>query len=655
MFQLEKIQRAMSSGAGTITLANSALKSGEPLHAKQADAPPGLAIVHVVRQFHPGMGGLENFVEQLAMHQRAHGHAVTIVTLDRIFDDPTEQRLAPIEILNGVKIERVPFRGSVRYPIAPRVLGSIKHADIVHVHAVDFFCDFLAATAWLYRKPLILSTHGGFFHTPFLRNFKRLFFNVVTRASISQYAAVIACSEEDYRTFAPIARSRLTLIPNAVDIDKFEGLADPSSRTLIYFGRLAPNKQVVRLIDWFAGLSRRGDWRLIIAGKATGVGVAELINQTQVAGISSRVEIYDAPTRDDLLQLISRSGSYCCASSYEGFGLAAIEGASAGLYPVLSDIPAFRESVRRLGFGILVDFENPSSWTSSYDLFERSFAAFRASFSKEQIKHQVSQFGWREAADQFEAVYMRVLGRSKRRVGRVAIDVLDEDSAIATILENAANERSRMFTFCNAHTVNLATSDSNLRQALQDAIVLNDGIGVDVASRTLFGTPFPSNLNGTDLIPKLLASTELPLRVYFLGGKPGVAKAAAREAARRYPGMTVAGTCHGYFDAVHAASVVRNIQRSKANLILVAMGQPRQEIWASENFRQFNGPVICVGALFDFLAGEVSRAPSWMRQRRIEWVFRLLNEPRRLGKRYLIGNAVFLMRVVRQRWFGTRL
>jgi alpha-1,3-mannosyltransferase len=267
----------------------------------------------------------------------------------------------------------------------------------------------------------------------------------------------------------------------------------------------------------------------------------------------------------------------------------------------------------------------------------------------------VSQFGWPEAADQFEAVYMRVLGRSKRRVGRVAIDVLDEDSAIAIILENATNERSRMFTFCNAHTVNLATSDSNLRQALQDAIVLNDGIGVDVASRMLFGSPFPSNLNGTDLIPKLLASAELPLRVYFLGGKPGVAKAAAREVARRYPRVTVAGTCHGYFDAVDSASVVPNIQRSKANLILVAMGQPRQEIWASENFRQFSGPVICVGALFDFLAGEVSRAPSWMRQRRIEWVFRLLNEPRRLGKRYLIGNAVFLMRVVRQRWFGTRL
>ena len=644
----------MRSRTATLKRTRPALTS-EECPPGMLDAPPALTIVHVVRQFHPGVGGLENFVEQLARHQRAQGHAVKVVTLDRIFDDPAEARLAANEILDGVKIERVPFRGSVRYPVAPRVLGCIEDADIVHVHAVDFFCDFLAATAWLHRKPLVLSTHGGFFHTPFLRNFKRLFFNVVTRASVSQYAAVIACSEEDRRTFAPIARSRLTLIPNAVDIDKFDGLADPSSRTLIYFGRLAPNKQLTRLIDWFAGLSRRGDWRLIIAGKATGVRASELINQTEAAGVSSRVEIYDAPTRDDLVQLISRSGAYCCSSSYEGFGLAAIEGASAGLYPVLSDIPAFRESVCRLGFGMLVDFENPSSWTASYDLFERSFGAFHSSFSNGQVRNQVLQFGWPQAADQFEEVYTRVVGRSKRRVGAVAVDVLDEASAIAAILEKAADRRSGMFTFCNAHTVNLAAGDPDLCQALQQATILNDGIGVDVASRMLFGSPFPNNLNGTDLIPKLLASTESPLRVYFLGGKPGVAKSAAREVARRCPGITIAGTSHGYFDAVHAADIVQEIQRSEANLILVAMGQPRQELWAAEHFEHFSGPVICVGALFDFLAGEIPRAPTWMRKRRIEWLFRLLNEPRRLGKRYVIGNLVFLARIGWQKCFGTRL
>lgn len=612
-------------------------------------------IVHVVRQFHPGVGGLEDFVANLAAQQLARGHDVRVVTLDRIFDDPTARRLPARAEWDGISIERVPYRGSGRYPIAPRVLRSISHADIVHVHGVDFFCDFAAATAWLHEKPLVLSTHGGFFHTPFLRSFKRLYFNTVTRASLSQYAAVIACSEEDYRTFAPVARSRMELIPNGVDVAKFEGLGDPKSRTLIYFGRLAPNKQLTRLIDWFAGLSRRGHWRLVIAGKPTGVDPAELIGRAQAAGISDRFELRETPSSADLVKLISRSTSYCCASSYEGFGLAAIEGASAGLYPVLSDIPAFRESLRRLGFGMLVDFENPGSWDDSYDLFERSIASFHNDFTKQQVRRQLSQFGWPDAARRFEEVYARVLGCSKRRIGPVSIDVLDEDSVLSSILDKAAAGQGAMFAFCNAHTVNVAAGDANLRQALRGATVLNDGIGVDIASRTLFGSSFPQNLNGTDLIPKLLASARIPLRLYLLGGRPGVAKAAARNIAHQYRGLSVVGTSHGYFDAAATPAVVREIQRSGANLILVAMGQPRQEIWTAQHFGKFGGPAICVGALFDFLAAEVPRAPAWMRKHRIEWIFRLLNEPRRLGTRYVIGNAVFLIRVVSQKWFGARL
>ena len=641
--------------SGRTAIAGFSLPDAETHEAMVADRWRPLTIVHVVRQFHPGVGGLEDFVEHLAARQLASGNDVSVVTLDRIFDEPTELRLPASDVHDGISVIRLRFRGSVRYPIAPGVLRAIADADIVHVHGVDFFCDFLAATAWLHRKPLLLSTHGGFFHTPFLRSFKRLFFNVVTRTSLSQYAAVIACSEEDYRTFAALTRSRLTLISNAVDIDKFDGLADPSSHTLIYFGRLAPNKQLTRLIAWFAGLSQRGDWRLVIAGKATGVGLAELTKQAQLAGVSDRVEFYDAPTRKDLVQLISRSASYCCASSYEGFGLAAIEGASAGLYPVLSDIPPFRDSVRRLGFGMLVDFKHPPSWDASYDQFERSIAAFRAHFSKGRIAHQVAQFSWKEAAREFDEVYARVLGQSKRRIGRVQVDVLDERSAMAAILDKATSGQAGMFAFCNAHTANLAERDVEFREALEHATVLNDGVGLDIASRALFGRAFPQNLNGTDLIPKLLASAQSPLRIYFLGGKAGVAKAAAREVARRYAGITVVGTHQGYFDAVQTRSIVRKIQRSRANLVLVAMGQPRQEIWASQHFREFSGPVVCVGALFDFLAGEVSRAPTWMRERRMEWLFRLLNEPRRLGKRYVIGNVVFLARIALQRWFGTRL
>ena len=235
------------------------------------------------------------------------------------------------------------------------------------------------------------------------------------------------------------------------------------------------------------------------------------------------------------------------------------------------------------------------------------------------------------------------------------VDTLDRNRAAATILEKAAALAPMMVTFCNAHTVNLASGDAEFREALKCATVLNDGVGLDIASKALFGTSFADNLNGTDFVPHLLGSADKPLRVYFIGGAEGVAEAASLAAASRYPQIEVAGIAHGYFGDEESEKIIEEVRGSGANLVLVAMGQPRQEIWASRNFERIAGPVICVGALFDFLAGRVPRAPAWMRKCRIEWAFRLVNEPRRLARRYLAGNPIFLARVVRQKWFGSRI
>jgi alpha-1,3-mannosyltransferase len=631
----------------------SALASDAPQRRDQVEER--LNIVHVVRQFHPGIGGMENFVEQLAHQQLASGHHVRVATLDRIFGEPEGRTLPVRETFDGIEIVRVPFAGSVRYPVAPRILRSIRNADLVHVHGVDFFCDFLAATAWLHRKPLILSTHGGFFHTPFLRRFKKLYFDVVTRTALSQFGAVIACSEEDNRRFASVAGRRLTLIQNPVDVGKFAGRADPFAHNLIYFGRLAPNKELRRLIAWFAGLASRGDWRLIVAGRPMGTTVAELASDARSAGVADRVEFHELPTDDELRALISRSSVYCCSSSYEGFGLAPVEAASAGLFPVLSDIPPFRTTLERLQFGLMVNFEDRSSWDDSYDQFEQSLTEFQAGFSKDRIGANVADFGWRRAAHRFEGIYARVLGRSVRRIGSVSVDVLDRETAVATILTSAAERQPLMVAFCNAHTVNVAGRDGQMREALGSAVVLNDGIGADIASRALFRRGFPANLNGTDFVPHLLASAAAQLRVYFLGAGEGVAEAAAREVAGRFPHVRIAGTGHGYFRDQETPSVLQAIRQSGADMVLVAMGQPRQEIWAARHYQELGIPVICVGALFDFLAGSIPRAPAWMRQRRIEWLYRLWKEPRRLGGRYVIGNAAFLLNLFRQKCFGTRI
>src|SRR5262249_783751 len=117
-------------------------------------------IVHVVRQFYPAVGGFENVVLELASAQVAAGHKVLVVTLDRLFN--ANGVLPARDVVCGAEIVRISYFGSQRYPLAPSAINFIRNADIVHVHAIDFFFDYLAWTKPLHRKKLIVSTHGGF-------------------------------------------------------------------------------------------------------------------------------------------------------------------------------------------------------------------------------------------------------------------------------------------------------------------------------------------------------------------------------------------------------------------------------------------------------------------------------------------------------------
>ena len=151
-----------------------------------------MRIVHVVRQFHPAVGGMEDVVKALASAQIRGNHQVRVVTLDRIFNAPKAARLPRFENLGGIEVVRVPYVGSKRYPIAFSAIRHIRDADIVHVHGIDFFFDYFAWTAPFHRRRLVVSTHGGFFHTGFAARLKQFYFKTVTRLSLSRYAAVAA-------------------------------------------------------------------------------------------------------------------------------------------------------------------------------------------------------------------------------------------------------------------------------------------------------------------------------------------------------------------------------------------------------------------------------------------------------------------------------
>lgn len=233
--------------------------------------------------------------------------------------------------------------------------------------------------------------------------------------------------------------------------------------------------------------------------------------------------------------------------------------------------------------------------------------------------------------------------------------VLPQISVMGQSIVNASVEATvqailapgrRCISFLNAHCVNVATRDPYYNAALARAdMVLPDGIGVELAAK-MEGKVIAANLNGTDLAPKLLRdAAQQGLSVFLFGGKPGTAERAADTICRQVPGLRIAGTRDGYGGVQDA---VEAINASGADILLVAMGVPLQELWVDRNFDQLNARIcLSVGGLLDFWAGNVRRAPKMVRKAKAEWVWRLMMEPRRLAKRYLIGNVTFLLHAAR--------
>lgn len=211
--------------------------------------------------------------------------------------------------------------------------------------------------------------------------------------------------------------------------------------------------------------------------------------------------------------------------------------------------------------------------------------------------------------------------------------------------------RARRVYFVNAHTLNLAAEDAAYRAVLNAAdYVFGDGTGVRWAAR-MRGIRVRDNVNGTDLVPELLAATDgRGYRCFLLGAEPHIVQRAARWAAARFSGWQFVGWHHGFLDAELNRQVIEQINGLRPHLLLVAQGNPLQERWIDRHSAELRVAVAMgVGGLFNFWSGAVPRAPWWMRRWGIEWVWVLLQQ-RHKARRYLVGNPKFLMRALADAW-----
>ncbi len=222
--------------------------------------------------------------------------------------------------------------------------------------------------------------------------------------------------------------------------------------------------------------------------------------------------------------------------------------------------------------------------------------------------------------------------------------------ASTELIKAAIADRKTRVVFANAHVVNeMATRAGYSRVVATADQIYADGSGLAVAAR-LAGTPLADNVNGTDLFPRLTAdAAKAGVTIFLLGGRPGTAEAARTRMTGFGLGAAIAGAHHGYFapGSADEDAAIAAANASSAHIVLVGMGVPMQDEWIARIGDRLKAPVrVGVGGLFDFFAGNVSRSPHLFRIIGCEWVWRLALEPRRMARRYLIGNAMFMARAI---------
>lgn len=364
-----------------------------------------MKILHVLRQYTPSVGGLENYVTALVREQQQLGHTCDILTLNKLFHG-TKAKLPARDQINGAEIYRIPFIGKRRFFLPLLNPKRFAPYDVVHVHNTDPMYDVTAALKPLHKKPMVCTTHGGFFHTGFMASFKKVYFQTVTRAGARAYDRIVACSENDERIFRNIS-NRVVLVPNAVDpLGDFTA----TGSDFLYIGRLSENKQIDRLLTTHKELIfRHGPRHLHIVGPEFDVTRDQLQAQITALGIAPHVTVHGYLEQADLQTLAKTCGFFVSASRFEGFGMTLIEAMSVGLVPLVQPNASFQDLLRQADTGLLVDHADPADAADHI----AHFIAGSQDANRLQARTFAKQFNWRALAEKMDNVYQEITAATR--------------------------------------------------------------------------------------------------------------------------------------------------------------------------------------------------------------------------------------------------
>jgi exopolysaccharide biosynthesis WecB/TagA/CpsF family protein len=246
-----------------------------------------------------------------------------------------------------------------------------------------------------------------------------------------------------------------------------------------------------------------------------------------------------------------------------------------------------------------------------------------------------------------------VIDLGKRPVLGVGVDVIDYESAVERILDAAKRKKSFSVTALPVHGIMTGARDPEHRYRLNSFDLLTpDGQPVRWALNLIHGVGLRERVYGPTLMLALCDRlTQEGLPIYLFGSREETIALLSTNLRRRFPGLQIAGSQPGRFKVLARSEredIVRTIRQSGAAMVFVGLGCPRQEIWAYENRAALSMPVVCVGAAFDFHAGTAAQAPPALQRVGLEWAYRLMREPRRLWRRYVLLNPLYVGMVAAQ-------
>jgi N-acetylglucosaminyldiphosphoundecaprenol N-acetyl-beta-D-mannosaminyltransferase len=478
------------------------------------------------------------------------------------------------------------------------------------------------------------------------------------RAALRRSARILVLSEYSESLVLgrhPWAESQLTRVSGGVDTDWFapgDGVRaardrlgfDPDAPLLVCARRLEPRMGLDLLLDALRdvptvrlGLAGTGSLDGTLRGRAAELGVADRV---VFLGRVSEEELRDWYRAADVVVMPT--------AAYEGFGLATAEALACGAAVVGTPVGATPELLRPLDPRLVAAAPESGALAAAVaTTLERVGDEFR----ERCREYACERFAWDSVIDAWEAALLDAASeRARAHLFGLRLDALSVSDVVARIEGALADRRPLTHASVNAAKAVRAQKDIELRTALHEAdLVTADGQPVVWAAR-LAGRRLPERVAGIDLMEEVLELADRrAYRVYLLGARPDVAAAAAAEIRRRYPRAKIVGAQDGYFDPADESSVVERIAAAAPDIIFVALGTPEKELFQVRHRDALDAAFIMgVGGAFDVLAGRRRRAPRWAQRAGLEWAFRLAQEPRRLLRRYVVGNAQFVALTARE-------